>query len=134
MYLSFFAEIDNFEISRKVITAGKRSCGKVMFSQASMILFTREGGGSRSLSRGVSVPGGLHYWGVSIPGDLRPGGSLSGGVSVQGDLCLGGSLSRGSLSGGFSVMETPHTVRSGQYASYWNAFLFENNVHKIASQ
>ena len=37
------------------------------------------------------------------------GGSLSWGVSVQG---------AGGLSG-----RSPHTVKSGRYASYWNAFL-----------
>ena len=45
----------------------------------------------------------------------------TGGVSVSvkvGWLCPGGSLSRG-----FSVMETPHTVMSGQYTSYLNGFL-----------
>ena len=43
------------------------------------------------------------------------------GVSVQGGLCPGG----------VSVQEEdPHplTVKSGQYASYWNAFLFKNNT------
>ena len=55
-----------------------------------------------------------------------PGGSLSGGIPVQ-----GGSLSRGGLCPvEISVRETPpdreppYTVKSGQYASYWNAFLF----------
>ena len=55
----------------------------------------------------------------------------TGGVSVQGGLCSGvsvwglypgGSLSRGgSLSG-----RPPRTVKSGQYASYWNAFLYSS--------
>ena len=40
---------------------------------------------------------------------------FTGAVSVQGG---------GSLSGGVSVRETPRMVMCGQYASYWNAFLF----------
>ena len=68
-------------------------------------------------------------------GGLCPRGSLSGGlclgVSVQWSLypgglcpweglCPGGSLSRrGSLSGRHSCV-----VKSGWYASYWNAFLY----------
>ena len=44
-------------------------------------------------------------------------------VPVYGDLCQGWSLSRGVV----SVRETfPHTVKSGWYASYWNAFLLLN--------
>ena len=88
-----------------------------------------------SLSRGVSV------WGLCpgergslSRGDLCPGGSLS-----RGSLCPGESLSRGvsvqelSVQGVVSVWGSqskeglcqgdPHTVTSGQYASYWNAFL-----------
>ena len=52
----------------------------------------------------------------------------------QGGLCLGGSMSRRFYVQGVSVQggllgtppqtETPRTVTSGQYASYWNAFLF----------
>ena len=109
--------------SKHFITARKRSCGKVMFLHLSVILFTGEG----SLSRwGVSVQGSL------CPGGLCLGGSLSGkslsregglcpwglclGVSVQGGLCLEGGLCQG---------DPPHMVTSGQYASYWNAFLFK---------
>ena len=47
-------------------------------------------------------------------------GSLCQGVSVQGGLFLGG---RGSLCGDL-CQEDPHMVVSGQYTSYWNAFLF----------
>ena len=48
----------------------------------------------------------------------------------RGSLSWGLCLSKGSLSiQGVSVRETPpdrdtHTVKSGRYASYWNAFLF----------
>ena len=79
------------------------SCGKVMFSQA-CVKNSVQGGSSvlacttNHMTRGrVSVQGGLCQ-----------------GVSVQGDLCLGG----------VSVRETPRTVTSGRYASYWNVFFF----------
>ena len=84
------------------------------------------------------------------PGGLCPRGPLSGGlcqgVSVQGrGLCPGeGSLSRGGVSvqgrglcpGGLgqggrevSARETPHcTVMCRRYASYWNTFLFDQEI------
>ena len=48
--------------------------------------------------------------------------SGGGGGGLWGGLCPGGSVS-----GGVSVRETPPhlTVKSGQYASYWNAFLLQ---------
>ena len=55
-------------------------------------------------------------------GDLCPWGSLSKGVSVQ-RISVQGISVKGSLSRGVSVRETPRTVTSGRYASYWNAFL-----------
>ena len=72
------------------------------------------------------------------------GGALSSGslprrVSVQGGLCSGGLCHVGSLSGGgLYVRETPprrRTVKCGQYASYWNAFLliqkpYQSVMHK----
>ena len=80
-------------------------------------------GGSWSLSRVVSIGGGVLCPGVLCwAGGLCPEGSLLGaGVCVQGVLCL-----RGVCVQGVSVRESPHphTVTSGQYASYWNAFLF----------
>ena len=99
---------------------------------------------SGSLSMGVSVHGGLCPWGslsrgVSVQGvsvyrdgDLCPGGSLSRWSLSMGVSIHGGSLSRrvsvqdgGDLcSRGVSVRETPFIVKCGEYASYWNAFLF----------
>ena len=58
--------------------------------------------------------------GVSVQGISAQGISVQmvsvQGVSVQdgGDLC----------SRGVSVRETPVIVKCGEYASYWNAFLF----------
>ena len=95
-----------------------------MFLHVSVILFTGGGLGLcpwespswGSLSHGVSVLGGLcPRW--SLSGGLCSGGSLSGG------LCSGRCLSRGVSVRGVSVMETPRTVMSRRYASYWNAFL-----------
>ena len=93
-----------------------------------------------SVSGGVSVQGGsvcggclsrggLCLWGVSVQGRFCLG------VSVQGGLCRGGSQSRGvSVQGGSvrSVTESPRTVTSGRYASYWNAFLYLNRLLKIS--
>ena len=113
-----------------------------MFSQACVVLFTGGGGGlcpsmhyrshdQGGLCLGGSLYKGVSVWGISVQGGLCPGGSLSRGGSVQGGLCPGGALSRGvsvqgvSLSRGVSVRETPRTVTSGWYASYWNAFLLD---------
>ena len=61
---------------------------------------------------------------VSVSGPMSLLGSLCPG---EGAVCLGvslcrGSLSRGSLSGR-PPNRDPRTVKSGQYTSYWNAFL-----------
>ena len=92
----------------RVVTARKRSLRRLCFYTClSVILFT---GGSESLSRGVSARGvsvrGVSVWGSLSKGGLCPGGSLLGG------LCPGGPL----------LGRLP-TVMSGQYTSYWNAFL-----------
>ena len=82
-----------------------------------------------SLCLGVSVQVGSVSRGslsrsVCVQGGSLSGGSLSGRVPVQGvsvweSLCPGGVCLRG-----VSVREPPlRTVTSGQYESYWNAFL-----------
>ena len=76
----------------------QRSCGKVMFLH--LCDSVHEGGGS--LSRGVSVQGGLCR-GVSLSKGVSVQGCLCPGVSVQGDLCPGGLWPGGSLSRGVSV-------------------------------
>ena len=71
---------------------------KVIFLLACVILFT--GGG------------GLCLW------ESLSRGSLSKGVSVQGGQCQGDT----------PVQRSPHTVKSGWYASYWNAFLLKKYI------
>ena len=104
-----------------------RSCGKVMFSQASVILFT--GGGPLSPHApqvtwwGVSVQVGLCP-GVSVQGRSLSRGSLSRWVSVQGvsvwgslsrgGLCLGG-LCLGSICPGEGVCPGAISVQEGAY-------------------
>ena len=75
------------------------------------------------------------HMGVSVPacttGHMTRG-LCAGGVSVQGGLYLVGvPVQEGGLCPGrVSVREAPHTVMSGWYASYLNAFLF---FHFISS-
>ena len=76
------------------------------------------GGGGLVSVQGGFLSGGLCPGGVSVQRGPCPEGSLSRGVSVWGVSVHGGSLSRG-----VSVRETPRTVKSGRYASYWNAYL-----------
>ena len=87
-------------------------------------------------------PGGLCLLGSLLRGSLSkgeglclggfcPGGTMSGGLCPKslcsGGLCWGVSVQgQRSLSRGVSVFVQgdPRTVKSGRYASYWNAFLF----------
>ena len=106
----------------------QQSCGKVMFSQASVILFTWilcPSMHHRSHDQGGLCPGGSLSMGVSVQGSLSRGVSVQGvsvqeslsrGVSVQeeslskGGLCLGVSVQGVSVHGvlcpGFSVQES----------------------------
>ena len=130
----------------------QRSLGKVIFSQASVILSTGEGG---VCSRGVPGLGGVCSWGGAWSrGCLLPGGCAwswggtwwtpLGWLLLLGCLVWGGCLllvggvwswgvsspsgcawSRGVPGPGGCLVENP---RDGyccrRYASYWNAFLF----------
>ena len=64
------------------------------------------------------------------------GGLCSGGISVR-EVSRGGLCPRGGLCLGeifvwrVSVRETPCMVMSGQYTSYFNAFLFSNNSNQL---
>ena len=124
----------------------QRSCGKVMFSQASVILFT--GGVSvpacstghmtrGSLSRRVSV-WGIPVWDLSGWRGLCLGG-CPGGLCL-GDLCPGdlsggslsrGSLSRGGLSPGVSVRETPPYGNKRVVCILLECILVRQNIQKF---
>ena len=92
----------------------------------------------------MSAPGGcLLQWGVSAVGGMSvPGGVCTGGVSALWGVCSQGVLSApgGSALGGVCSQRVsapgvcllregtwwrpPDGYSCGQYASYWNAFLF----------
>ena len=108
-----------------------------MFLHLSVILFKGVGVYVPACTTGHMTGGGGFCPGGLCPGSLYPGGSLFRGVSVQRGYLSQGFLSRETVSrgrglcrggglcpGGVSVRETPSTVTSGQYTSYWNAFLF----------
>ena len=91
------------------------------------------GGGLIMMSLPVWLPGPMFLLGglyrcSCVPfGGLCPRGSLS-----RGSLSRGASLSRGVSVRETSRTETPfRTVKSGQYASYWNAFLFNTVFYKL---
>ena len=114
-----------------IFTARKRSCGKVMFLQVSVILFT---GGVCLVPEGCLVwgempgPGGgcLVQRGASSWGVPGPGGAWSQRVSGSGGVwSQGGAWSQGvSGPGGMPGGDPPSDGYCwGRYASYWNAFL-----------
>ena len=87
--------------------------GKVIFSEAHVILFLGMSGGVCMMSFSVWLPGPMFLLRVSVPGPMFLWGSLSSGsqsrgVSVQWCLCPGGSLSMGGHYPGDS--DTPSTV------------------------
>ena len=82
---------------RIIFTARKRSCGKVMFLQVSVILFT----GGCLLLRECLLPGG----GVS-----GPGGACSQGVPAPGGVCSQGVPSLGGSGPGGVPGGDPPTV------------------------
>ena len=90
-----------------IFTARKRSCGKVMFLQVCVILFTGESG------PGGGLPGPRGIW-------SRGSGTRGGGVWSQGCLVLGGG---GCLVLGVTGGEPPDGYCCGRYASYWNVLL-----------
>ena len=93
---------------RIIFTARKRSCGKVMFLQVSVILFT---GGCQLLGDACSQSGG----GACSQGEgcLVQGGACSGGVSApRGCLALGVALG-GSGPGGVPGGDPPTVTATG---------------------
>ena len=101
--------------SRPFVTAHKRSLGQGNISTPVCQSFCSQG----SLYEFTSCQAAWSH--------------VPSGVSLSAGLCLGGLCpeglcpGRGSLSAGVSVRETPRTVMSGWYASYWNDFLFYIN-------
>ena len=79
-----------------------------------------------SQSRG-SLSGGLYPGRYLSRGDLSPGGSLSGGLFPEGISVQGISV-QVRVSVRDPDRDTPRTVKSGRYASYWNAFLVSVNL------
>ena len=62
----------------------------------------------------------------------RQGGLCPEGLCLGKGLCLGVSVWEGGLCQGVSLTEMPYcTVKSRQYKSYWNAFLFTLNFYII---
>ena len=101
-------ETMNIFILQNIFTARKRSLQRYCFHRC---LCVHSGG--LCPGRGVSVQGG---------GSLsREGGLCPGGVSVRGSLSREGGLYPGG--GGLCQGDPSRTVKSGRYASYWNAFL-----------
>ena len=99
--------------SATIFIVRNSSCGKVMFSHASVIL-----------SMGGHVwPGGMHGW----EGHVWPGGCVWQGMCVVGVCMVGCMHGRGCMAGGVWQGDM-HGRRDGycsrQYTSYWNAFLF----------
>ena len=119
---------------------------KVMFLHASVILSTEGGSIPACLAAGLQggVEGNLAGGGLQAHTQGEVEGDLAGGVSrptprgkVEGDLARGGCLQANTQGGlqvhtwGVSIPACteadpppPDGFCSGQYASYWNAFLF----------
>ena len=120
---------------------------KVILSQASVILFTGQGGWGSAykaeggLHLGWFTPRGSAHRGACLQGDLPTGGASRGvclpvGLHPGGEgciqvvtatrgICPQGGLPRGSeFGGGPGRGADPQNQKIGQYASCWNAFLF----------
>ena len=105
-----------------------------MFSQASVILST---GGASQHALGNGVYPSMHWTGVCVSQHALGGGVPRDDV-YEGGVCPGGCTSlgtRGTLPGArtetLSPPPTPDGHCSGQYASYWNAFLFEISCKSV---
>ena len=120
-----------------IFTARKRSLRRLCFYRC---LSVHRGGfsirGGSPSQGGFSIQGGSPSGGSPSGGVLHPGGfSIRGGSPSEGVLHPGGfSIWGGSPSGGFSIWGASPSggwlsIRSmcGRYASYWNAFLFNNH-------
>ena len=73
---------------------------------------------------GVCMAGGMHTWqGVSMAGACMAGGCVVGGCVVGGCVVRGPTWHAGPTGRYFEIRSM-----SGRYASYWNAFLFNNEI------
>ena len=90
------------------VTARNSSCGRVMFSQACV---------KNSIHRGCLLREGGNCLGGCLPKRVSAWGGLPGGVCLW--RCLPKSMLGYTPPQHYGIRST-----SGQYASYWNAFLF----------
>ena len=96
------------------------SCGKVMFSQVSVILFTAGGGGM--CGRGVCMAGG-HVWQRSMHGGCMAGGIYGGEDVWQGCVCgrgacvVGACMARGACVAGETATAADGTHPTGMHSS-----------------
>ena len=127
MHFVLYSQIESFYIYRP-----QRSCGKVMFSQASVILFTGMGNVADTpwqitppLHPGRHPPGrhpplGRHSIGQTTPG-LTPPCPVHAGIHTPLPSACWDTHPPAQCMLGYTPDLGGHC--SGRYASYWNAFL-----------
>ena len=86
-------------------------------------------GGLQAYTQGGSAPGWVCSWGSDPEGVCSQGSTWSQGVCSGGGLLPGGLLSGGCLVPGGLCGALWDGYCCGQYASYWNAFLFIFQVY-----
>ena len=116
------------------------SCSKVMFSQASVILFMgwvcvaggacMAGGGcvwhGGACVAGVCMAGGMHDRGCMVGGVHDREACVAGGMHGRWGACIAGEAC---MAGGMCGRRDDHC--SGWYASYWNAFMLLLNSYEV---
>ena len=111
-----------------LITTRKRSLRRLCFYRC-LSVYRRGMHGRWVCVLGVCMAGGMHTWqGVSMAGACMAGGCVVGGC-VVGGCVVGGCVVRGPAwhagpTGRYYEIQS----MSGRYASYWNAFLFNNKI------
>ena len=106
-----------------IITARKRSCGKVMFLHL-YVSPSIHAGGLCMMSLLVWLPGPLFLLGVSVSGPIFLPGGLADIDLPQTEIPLDRDPPDRDPPGQRPPDQRPPcTVKSGWYASYWNAFL-----------
>ena len=119
-----------------VITAGKRSCGKVMFLHLSVSDSVHRRGGSASGAGEctppldtppLDTPPDTHPpWTHTLLGHVLPGHPMD--ISSDTTIDTPPLLKSPAKSPGHTPLDTPLLLpqsTSGRYASYWNAFLLQ---------